>query len=418
LVNLKSVQINAKHRQLLRDQAKQYLEVCLADRNQTAKVLWRDHNSLRKTRPPVAIHSFWHTGSSIDLFLEPNQTEAFGWVENWFKRQIWQGTNVKDDTVFLPWFTVRSQFQQPSRGIWGIDLDIAKDKVSGGRRYMPVVKELEQLQKLEATPHKVLEKNGEITCQLRDIFGDILPVHEDRSTFYPYWGGTDLSEAAGALFGLTELMYLLYDKPEMVHALMAFMRDAVIANLKQGEAAGDWSLDEHRNYFMPSFVDDLPDPAPNSYGAKLKDLWFFTHAQEFEGVNAKLHEEFLLNYQLPIMELFGLVAYGCCETLDKKIELLRKIPNLRRICIGPTANVKLSADQIGRDYILSWRPNPSMVGPGYDLDTCREIIRRGFQASKGCNIELMLKEMMTIEHDPQRLVDFARMAIEEAETSS
>jgi len=280
---------------------------------------------------------------------------------------------------------------------------------------MPVVKEMKELKKLEATPHRVFVKDGVQTRQLRDIFGDLLPVHEDRGTFYPLWGGTDLSEAAGALFGLTELLYMLYDNPEMVHTLMAFMRDAVIANLKQGEAAGDWSHAEHKNYFMPPFVDDLPDPAPNSYGAKLKDLWFFTHAQEFEGVSAKLLEEFLLNYQMPIMELFGLAAYGCCETLDKKIEILRKIPNLRRIGIGPTANVELSADQIGRDYILSWRPNPSMVGPGYDLDTCREIVRRGFRASKGCNIELMLKEMMTIENDSQRLVDFARMAMQEAE---
>jgi hypothetical protein len=360
--------VSHRHKQLLLDLAKKYLEICHAERNQTAKALWRDHNSLRKTRPPVTIHSFWHTGPSIDPFLAPNETQAFGWVENWFKRQIWQGTNIQDDWVFLPWFTVRAPFQQPSRGIWGIDLDIATDKVSGGRRYMPVVKEVEQLKQLEATPHNVLAKDGEKTRQLRDIFGDILPVHEDRSTFYPLWGGTDLSEAAGALFGLTELMYMLYDNPEMVHTLMAFMRDAVVVNLKQGEAAGDWSYAEHKNYFMPPFVDSLPDPAPNSYGAKLKDLWFFTHAQEFEGVSARLHEEFLLDYQMPIMELFGWVAYGCCETLDKKIDLLRKIPNLRRICIGPTADVASSADQVGRDYILSWRPNPSMVGPGYDFD--------------------------------------------------
>jgi hypothetical protein len=412
---LSTAKIKKRDKQILRDLAKQYLEICQSDRNQAAKTLWKDHNSLRKTRPPVTIHSFWHTGPSIDLFLAPNETEAFGWVEKWFNRQIWQATNIQDDWVFLPWFTIRANFEKPSRGVWGIDLDIATDNVSGGRRYMPVLKEMQQLEKLEATPHKVLVKDDDQIWQLRDIFGDILPVHEDRSTFYPLWGGTDLSEAAGALFGLTELMYMLYDHPEMVHTLMAFMRDAVIANLKQGEAAGDWSYAEHRNYFMPPFVDGLPDAAPNSYGAKLKDLWFFTHAQEFEGVSARLHEEFLLNYQLPIMEMFGLVAYGCCETLDKKIGILRMIPNLRRICIGPTADVELSADQVGRDYILSWRPNPSMVGPGYDLEKCRETIRKGFRVSKGCNIELMLKEMMTIENDPLRLIDFARMAMQEAE---
>ena len=51
-----------------------------------------------------------------------------------------------------------------------------------------------------------------------------------------------------------------------------------------------------------------------TYGAKLKDLWFFSHAQEFECVSAAQHEEFLLRYQMPIIEKFGLVNYGCCET--------------------------------------------------------------------------------------------------------
>lgn len=194
---------------LLRDLANRYVDICYTERNRAAEKLWRDHNSLRKTRPPVIVSSFWHTGPSIDPFLAPNETENLGWVENRLKRQIWQGANVQDDTVLLPWFTVKAPFRRPSRGIWGFDLDILTDRSSGGRRYMPVVKEREQLAMLETTPHEVLAKDGETTTHLREIFGDILPVHEDRSTFYPPWGGTDLSEAAGALFGLTELMYLL-----------------------------------------------------------------------------------------------------------------------------------------------------------------------------------------------------------------
>jgi hypothetical protein len=202
----------------------------------------------------------------------------------------------------------------------------------------------------------------------------------------------------------------------MVHHLMGFMRDAVISNLTQGEEAGDWSTAEHNNYFMPPFVDGLPDPAPNSHGARLKDLWFFTHAQEFEVVGREQHEKFLLQYQMPVMELFGLVNYGCCETLDGKIDMLRQIPNLRRICIGPNASVPRSAEEIGGDYAISWRPSPAMVGPGFSIDECRRIVRQGLLDSRGCHIEVMLKEIMTIENDPARLVDFASMAKVEAES--
>ena len=70
-------------------------------------------------------------------------------------------------------------------------------------------------------------------------------------------------------------------------------------------------------------------------------------------------EEFLLRYQLPILEKFGLVSYGCCEDLTRKIDMLRRIPNLRRIGIAPAADVAKCAEQIGRDYVLSYRPSPT-----------------------------------------------------------
>ena len=123
-----------------------------------------------------------------------------------------------------------------------------------------------------------------------------------------------------------------------------------------------------------------------------------------------------MNYQLPIMELFGLVNYGCCETLDNKIDMLRKIPNLRRILVGPRADLKRSAEQIGRDYCISWRPNPAaMVSQGFDADNVRKLIRQALQDGKGCNVEIVLKELLTVEGDLSRLFKWAEIVREEAE---
>ncbi len=117
---------------------------------------------------------------------------------------------------------------------------------------------------------------------------------------------------------------------------------------------------------------------------------------------------------MPIMEKFGLVNYGCCETLDHKIDILRKIPNLRRICVGPTANLKNCADQIGKDYVVSWRPNPAtMVSSGFDPDNVRKIIRQALKDSRGCSIEVMLKELMTVEGDLTRLFKWTEIANQE-----
>jgi hypothetical protein len=196
---------------------------------------------------------------------------------------------------------------------------------------------------------------------------------------------------------------------------MAFMRDAVLANLEQGETAGDWGAADGCSYTF-LHTNGLKPPAPNAYGAKLKDLWFFTHAQEFEPVGSEQHKEFLLDYQMPIMQKFGLVTYGCCETLDSKIDLLRTIPNLRSICVGPKADLFKMAEEAGGDYVLSWRPNPAMVSFSFDIDNCRKIVREGFRRTKGSHVHLMLKEMITVQNDLSRLADFTKMAIEEAES--
>lgn len=397
--------------------ARRYVALCHTDRNARARALWRDHNALRKTRPPVIC--CWYFASSIHREIAPHLDELaadeqpYRDLENWLRLKLWGGT-IPDDTVYYPWYVMRAKMLQPSAGIWGLELHRIHDASSRGWRNMPVIAEMADLARLEATPHVCLDAETPEIRAVRDLIGDILPVHVKRSTVYPLWGGTDLSEAPGALLGLSELMLMLYDDPALVHAVMAFMRDAVLANLDQGQAAGDWSLADGCNYGLPPDVDDLPAPEPNSHGAALSDLWFFTHAQEFEAVSPAQHEEFLLQYQMPIMARFGLVNYGCCETLDDKIALLGTIPNLRRVLMGPRSDLARGCEQIGRRYVVSWRPNPAMVAGGFDADAVRAAIRRGFADAAACNIEIMLKELMTVDNDLSRLFRWTEIAMAES----
>ena len=404
---------------IIRDLAKRYAEVCELERNHQSRALWRDHNGLVKTRPLVICS--WYFASSfrdeIDAALPALvATESpYRELELWLRRQLW-GSTIPDDRVYDPWYTMPAKMQPPPQDVWGIKLDALRDQHSRGYRFMPVVKTMEHLKQLQAAPHVVIDDNTSDIQAVRDLLAGILPVHVKRSTVYPIWNGTDLSEAAGKLLGLTELLLSLYESPELVHGLMRFMRDAVLANLDQGEAAGDWSTADNQNYGMPPHTQDLPEPKANSHGAKLKDLWFFAHAQEFEGVSPRQHQEFLLQYQMPIMERFGLVNYGCCETLDHKIDMLRTIPNLRRILMGPLADLKRGCEQIGEDYIVSWRPSPEVVSHGFDEQRVRKIIRQGMQDSRDCHTEIMLKEVMTVEGDLSRLFKWTEIARQEADT--
>ncbi|MEA3400806.1 MAG: hypothetical protein U9R79_06105 [Armatimonadota bacterium] len=54
--------------------------------------------------------------------------------------------------------------------------------------------------------------------------------------------------------------------------------------------------------------------------------------------------------------------------------------------------------------MFSWRPNPTdMMCCGFNEDLIRRIIREGMEASRGCHVDITLKDVQTIEHEPWRL---------------
>ena len=193
------------------------------------------------------------------------------------------------------------------------------------------------------------------------------------------------------------------DNPEWLHQLVKFLADGLLKTHDEAEAAGDWGLSAHQNQAMP-YAQELEDPAPNVTGIRRNRLWGFQAAQEFTGVSPAMHEKFLLQYQLPILEKFGLVAYGCCEDLTHKIDILRQIPNLRRIAVSPFANVAKCAEQIGSDYVLSYRPSPTdMVGYDFSPDRIRSILKKDMEVCKDCHVDITLKDVETVQSDPDRV---------------
>ena len=58
-------------------------------------------------------------------------------------------------------------------------------------------------------------------------------------------------------------------------------------------------------------------------------------------------DAFILQYQIPGLKKFGLVALGCCEDVTRKIDGFRQIPNLRRIAVTPFADAAQCAEEIG-----------------------------------------------------------------------
>jgi len=330
-------------------------------------------------------------------------------VERSLRMQIFE-YEVGDDSIQEPWVTIRAPYKgYDNKGAWGMDTAMHKLEGDGSAGvYSAPLESWDDVSKLRWLHHAIDEEGAARKLdRVASVIGDILSIDVTR---FPVYRGfeADISMCVAYLRGLEQLMIDMYESPEELHHLLAFMRDGILANNQEAEDAGHFSLTCSYNQ-QPPYARELEQIKPNSGPRKRRELWGFCAAQEYTLISPAFHEEFLFQYQRPIYEHFGMVHYGCCEDLGEKITMLRQLKNLRSIAIAPLANVRRCAEQIQGDYVMSWRPNPTdMVSYGYNEERVEKIIRKAMDDSAGCIRHIHLKDIETVEGDLTRLNRWVR----------
>jgi len=404
---------HARDVEVLRDLARQVRALATSDRMSESRNLWRDHNSLLRSRVPVYMRWFATAHEIVDPHLACEDPLLRG-HERRLRQLVFQGW-LEDDYTIEPWHVVGARRVLPEDGPWGVSPTRTHSSDAGGAwKEIAPLQDESDFDRL-VTPRHVIDEEATARDaeRLHDAIGDILPIVVDRAPAWMMWRG-DLSTDIAHLRGLEQIMWDMYDNPAFLHRLLAFMRDGVLAAHEQAEAAGDFRLIDHQNQSMP-YARELPDPSPSEDPVPRSRLWGYMAAQEYTLISPELTDEFMLQYQIPILERFGLSAYGCCEKMDAKISLARKIPNLRRVAVTPSSDPATCAEQIGTDYVASWRPNPAeTVCCGFDADRIRTIVREAREAfdANGTVFDVCLKDIQTVEHQPERLRDFVRIVRE------
>jgi hypothetical protein len=397
--------------QIIRDLAKEYAEICAVPVQDQRRRLWRAHNSLKSTRPLIYVRAFaWQEMPESKCICE---NPLLRMIENRLRHDLFWNS-LDDDSIFEPWITVDAVYKCEGWGI-GVARHYAEEP-GGSFKIDYAIKELDDIEKLRMPRHEIDEaKTAERLTLVNDAIGDIIPINLNRGPAYIMWSG-DIATELGYLRGIEHFMMDMMDNPEWLKRLVKFLSDGILQVHNRAEEAGDWGLCNHQNQSMP-YAEELEDPAANITGMKRKQLWGYQAAQELTAVSPDMHEEFMLNYQIPILEKFGLVAYGCCEDLTRKIDILRKIPNLRRIAVSPFANAPRCAEQIGTDYVISYRPSPAdMVSYGFDEDRIRRILTEDLTGCRNGHVDITLKDVETVQSDPNRVrswVQLTRRIIEE-----
>jgi len=219
------------------------------------------------------------------------------------------------------------------------------------------------------------------------------------------------------LVGLENLMLLMMDEPEGLHALMAFLRDDHLAVIQWCEKEGLLTLNNAHEYIGSGSVgccSELPRPGrlPGE-PVRLADLWGLSESQETVGVSPAMFAEFIFPYQVPVIERFGLCYYGCCEPVDGRWASLRKLKNLRKLSISPWSKQAAMAEALGRDYVFCRKPNPTQVSrEHWDEAFIRQDLAETAAVARHCHYEVVMKDVHTVAREPWRLARWVALARE------
>lgn len=404
-----AVKITDRECHVLRELARRVAEIAALPIQAERVRLWKDHNSLKPRRPMVLA---FPEGAWRELVpegeLECEHEELRVW-ETALRQTIFHHERIRDDhpvtrTFNVGWVVRRSGY--------GLEAEIHRTDPVGAYRWEAPVKTAADLKRLHASTVEIDRDESARKFELaEEVLGDILQVRP----FGGFFWSLGLTGTLIRLRGLDRMMMDMYDEPQLLHELMALLRDSTLSELDTYEREGVLTLNNGPTDYVGSgglgCTDELP--AEDFDGrVRCKDLWVLGESQEFVGVGPQQFYEFALQYQLPLLDRFGLVCYGCCEPLDRKFDLIIKhIPKLRRVSVAPWCDRALAAEKLADRYIYSWKPNPSMIcRPTVDYDAVEKVTRETIETARGCCLEMVMKDTHTVHGDAERFTRWSEIA--------
>jgi len=394
----------------LRSLAGPYAELAHLDVQRERIERYRKTNDIESVRPPVLIDEVpW--GEIRDESLTNRCAKELAWLEGGLRRSLYQWAHFQADMVIPPVFQIRKHIRSS-----GIGLDVRDRRIDGAtgshiaaHEYTDQLAAEADLEKL-ALPVITYDQDGTERAreQAEAVFAGLLPVEIVGHVFhFSMW------DEIARYRGVANLLLDLAARPGLMHRTAARFRDIGLATFRQLVEKDLLHATPLLLHCTPACTRNLP--APDFAGTvRPQDTWGRCAAQILGSVSPDMHDEFDFSYAAPLVSACGLVYYGCCEPLDRKIALLRKrFRNLRKISITPWADVDRAAQNIGRDFVLAAKPNPAFVSSRtFDPKPVEEEIERCLVACRrhGTVCEFVLKDISTIANDPRNLTQWAATA--------
>lgn len=393
---------------VVRDLARRCMDLASSEDYEDRRRRWRDVNERRRPdRAPV-----WCRPAGVwkDI-LPPDALKCTDpvcrRVEYALRQHLYKDW-VGDDHIFAPWWPVGAVFTCDSQYPWGLRTGHSIGSTDlGGFRYDPPIKTEDDYERLTVPTYTYDRGATEAALsRMADLLGEAMPV---RLTCGPPLGPHH-SVYLDQLRGMAPMLNDLAFRPELVHRAMAKLTEGILRSMRDAEETGLLSTNHHEPMYCS---DPVNGEAQGRVG--LHNLWVAANSQEFQNVSPAMQEEFLLSYQIPVLQQYGAAQYGCCEDLTHKIDTVLRIPNLRVFVCSAWTDLDRVIEACGTDYTIMWRQSAAAVVFPDDLAPIRTHLDEGLRRLTGCRYQVVLREVETLQGHPERIREWAQAAIEAAE---
>ncbi len=401
------MQIIAEEKLILRELAIKYRRYAEDPINEEREQRARRINALLPDRPIVSISEVPWNEFNSDGQLTLRCSEPFARrMERFFRLKIFQWEHFQADMVLDKSFLIRKAYHSTGDGMTVLEnvrsVDVTNSIIS--HSYIDQLDNEEKLSQLQLPIITALpETDKERLLIAKEVLEGIMPVLL-IGTYFPCSPWDRLAQ----LRGVEPIYYDLALRPDLIHATMRRCMEIYTSKVDQMEALCLFSSNISDLHCTPGWSDELEQTERKNGCGNAKSTWFRGMAQMFGSISPEMHEEFDINYIIPLASRFGLTYYGCCEPLDDRIEELKKIPNLRKVGSSPWANVNAIAEQLGKNYVLSKKPNPALVSGTLNEAAIRTEVRETAEAclKYGCPWDYTLKDISTVGYRPNNLTQW------------
>ncbi len=407
---------------LIRELARRVAEIASDAVREERRRLWKRLNSLERVRPLIHVQAIapniWEelvpavSLRCTDAFCRRQETDLRRRIYCW---EHFQDDRVVEDSVVCP-ISVNGDLQASGFGMKRVIEPSAEP--SGAYAIANSIVEERDIENIRTEAEIAVDWEGterQYEC-LGTLYDGILRVEKRGRDFF--W--MPVMDTFIQWRGIEQMFVDLLERPAWVHEALERITTGFLNNLRELERLKVLSLG-NGNTLLGSggygCTDELPQEDFDGSHVRIKDLWGRCATQIFtDGISPEMHDELAIRYEKRLLEAFGLATYGCCEPLHKKMHVVRKIKNLRRVSMSPWVDLEQAAEAVGTDFVYTHKPNPTIVSmESWHPEAARAELREALVKTRGNVVEVNLQDLHTVRGEPHRLTEWTRMAMELSE---